>query len=261
MLDLIEMNLTENKALIFTVYLPSIRQNKQEFWICLSDQEKEEARKFRTEFLKDQYVLSHGFLRKLLSCYVEREPDYIEYEKNKYGKPFLTHDCRVQFNMSHSKDFAAYIIALDCEVGIDIEWMDKEMNIQDISDLVLSPSELLYLKELSLREKQEKFYTIWTKKEAIIKAIGKGLSYSLQEITVMDSVQISQFYHEVNQNRVYYRGLENLGSYAGAVAFSHKIDTLVGVTHRNDGKKLTWTPYDALFHAGLEVNINFCELF
>ena len=106
--------LTENNALIFIAHLPSRTQNLEELWTFLSDQEKSQAKKFINANLKDRYIISHGLLRHLLTFYVMIEPQNIKYLVNQFGKPFLKNDnCRVQFNMSHSKDYAAYIIALD----------------------------------------------------------------------------------------------------------------------------------------------------
>ena len=135
-----KIKLTENNALIFTAYLPSMNQNLEKLWKPLSDQEKTQAEKFINKPLRDRYVMSHGLLKYLLSFYVGSKPHEIEYSVNQFGKPFLKEESyRVQFNMSHSKDYAAYIMALDCQVGIDIEWKNKTINFEEISDFVTTP--------------------------------------------------------------------------------------------------------------------------
>ena len=140
--DFSKIKLTENNALIFTAYLPSMNQNLEELWKPLSYQEKTQAEKFINKPLRDRYVISHGLLRYLLSFYVGSKPHEIEYSVNQFGKPFLKkNSSNVQFNMSHSKDYAAYIMALDCQVGIDIEWKNKTINFEEISDFVLSPDD------------------------------------------------------------------------------------------------------------------------
>ena len=228
--------LTGNDALIFTAHLPSITQNLEELWIFLSDQEKAQADKFINTNLKDRYIISHGLLRHLLAFYVRIEPQNIQYSVNQFGKPFLKDtNCRVQFNMSHSKDYAAYIIALDSLVGIDIEWKDETVNFQEIIELVFSPTEINIFNKLSPAEQFRAFYDIWTKKEAIIKAIGQGLSYPLRTIEIMSSIKNNKAYYVDNETTFHYAELRGLDNYAGAISLTHKLEKLTQIditTHK-----------------------------
>ena len=155
---------------------------------------------------------------------------------NQFGKPFLKDtNCRVQFNMSHSKDYAAYIIALDSLVGIDIEWKDKTVNFQEIIELVFSPTEINIFNKLSSAEQFRAFYDIWTKKEAIIKAIGQGLSYPIKTIEIMNSIKNNNTYYVANETTYYYSDLWSLENYAGAISSSHKLDKFIQIdlaTHK-----------------------------
>ena len=226
--------LTENNALIFTAHLPSLTQNLEELWTFLSDQEKAQADKFINTNLKDKYIISHGLLRHLLAFYVRIKPQNIQYSINQFGKPFLT-NCRIQFNMSHSKDYATYIIALDYQVGIDIEWKDKTINFQEIADLVLSPAEINIFNKLNSEEQFHAFYNIWTKKEAIIKAIGQGLSYPIKTIDIMNSIENNEAYYVDKDAVFYYSDLWGLDDYAGAITLTHKLDKLIQIdltTHK-----------------------------
>jgi len=229
--DFPKIKLTENNALIFTTYLPSMNQDLEKLWNPLSNQEKTQAEKFINKPLRDRYVMSHGLLRYLLSFYVGSKPHEIEYSVNQFGKPFLKEESsRVQFNMSHSKDYAAYIMALDCQVGIDIEWKDKTINFEEISDLVLSPAETNNFNKLDPEGKFHTFYDIWTKKEAIVKAIGEGLSYPLKTIEIMNSTNnIKGCYTTANGNTFHYSELQNLDDYDGAIALGYKIDKLIQI--------------------------------
>ena len=229
--DFSKIKLTENNALIFTAYLPSMNQNLEKLWKPLSDQEKTQAEKFINKPLRDRYVMSHGLLRYLLSFYVGSKPHEIEYSVNQFGKPFLKEESyRVQFNMSHSKDYAAYIMVLDCQVGIDIEWKDKTINFEEISDLVLSPGEINSFHKLTPEGKFQTFYDIWTKKEAIVKAIGDGLSYPIKTIEIMNSTNnVKGCYTTADRNTFHWSALQNLDDYAGAVALEHKVDKLIQI--------------------------------
>jgi 4'-phosphopantetheinyl transferase len=229
-LDFPEIELTKNNALIFTTQLPLMIQHKEEFWKTLSNQEKTQANKFINNYLKDRYVISHGLLRHLLAFYIGINPENIEYSFNQFGKPFLNNNtCGMQFNMSHSKDYAAYIMSLDCQVGIDIEWKDKNMNFQDILESVLSPSEIIFFNQLTPEEKFNTFYSTWTKKEAIIKAIGQGLSYPLKAIEIMNSLGDKRTYHTANKDTFHYLDLSLPNDYAGAAALTRKSDNFIQI--------------------------------
>ena len=131
--------------------------------------------------------------------------------------------------MSHSKDYAAYIIALDSLVGIDIEWKDKTINFQEIAELVFSPTEINIFNKLNPEEQFHVFYDIWTKKEAIIKAIGQGLSYPIKTIEIMNSIENNKGYYATNETIFYYSDLWGLDDYAGAIALTHKLDKLIQI--------------------------------
>lgn len=230
MLKFPKIKLTKQNTLIFTAYLPSISQHQEALWRSLSNQEKTQAEGFINKTLKNRYVLSHGLLRAILSFYVEKNPQDIQYSVNQFGKPFLEDNvCQVQFNMSHSKDYAVYIIALEDQVGIDIEWKDKDINIQEIYELVFSSAEIIRFNQLTLEEKFHGFYDTWIKKEAIIKAIGQGLSYPIKTIEIMNSMDNDNAYYIANGNTFYCSNLRNLDNYVGTVALTHQLSQLIQV--------------------------------
>ena len=89
--------------------------------------------------------------------------------------------------------------------------------------------------QLNAEEKLHTFYDIWTKKEAIIKAIGQGLSYPIKTIEVMDFTDNSNSYFAANGNTFYCSNLCSLDNYSGAVALTYKLSQLIQVdlvTHK-----------------------------
>lgn len=176
------IELDKNNALIFTVNLPSLHKHLPSLWESLSVQEKTQAKKFINATLSERYIISHGLLRYLLAFYTKSNPQTIGYRNNQYGKPFpKNNSSKMQFNMSHSKDYAVYVLALDCQVGIDIEWRNNNIDVQRLSSLVLIENETTIFRKLKSSEKLNDFYKVWTKKEAILKAFGQGLSYPMNQ--------------------------------------------------------------------------------
>lgn len=105
-----------------------------------------------------------------------------EIKYNAYGKPYFENDL-VGFNITHSGNFVGCIISNDTTtIGIDAEVI-KELDIEDFQDLWCA-NEWADIRNNELNV----FYKYWTSKEAVVKAIGKGLSISLNEINVDNDV-------------------------------------------------------------------------
>jgi len=120
--------------------------------------------------------------------------------KGEFGKPYFE-DADFSFNISHSGDYIVCVISSDEKenIGIDIE----KISLIDLDDFssVLSP------REKSLVDSNEKFYNYWTRKEAIIKADGRGLLIPLDTLETIDlSVALGEqqyFLKKINIDREY----------------------------------------------------------
>jgi 4'-phosphopantetheinyl transferase len=221
--NLSQIELNKNNALVFTANLPSLHKHMDFLWVPLSIQEKTQAKKFINSYLSERYVISHGLLRYLLAFYTKDNPQTIEYSFNQFGKPFLkNNNSKIQFNMSHSKDYAAYILALDCQVGIDIEWKGKNINVQELTNFVLTPEEAIIFNKLKPDENLNIFYDVWTKKEAILKSLGQGLSYPMNQIEIMESATNNNAPYIANNIKFYCSELLDLNGYSGAVAIAYE---------------------------------------
>jgi 4'-phosphopantetheinyl transferase len=103
-------------------------------------------------------------------------------EFNAFGKPFISNYPNCFFNLSHSGD--CIVLALsDCEVGIDIE-QEKEIDLSHVNHF-FSKDETRYFHKINEDEKVSTFFKIWTLKECYLKALGTGLSKSLDSFSIM----------------------------------------------------------------------------
>ncbi|MCL6571521.1 MAG: 4'-phosphopantetheinyl transferase superfamily protein, partial [Bacillus sp. (in: Bacteria)] len=145
----------------------------------LSPEEKTKANRFRFSHDQNRYVVAHGLLRIILGAYVEREPAELIIERTNTGKPYLVTPEEVntiQFNMTHSEDIVCYIISKVSEVGIDIEFINPNFDWYSIAKVYFTTPEMSLLESLPDDEQVKRFFTLWTRKEAFLKATGKGLS-------------------------------------------------------------------------------------
>jgi len=153
----------------------------------LASDELFRAQRFHFEHDRRHFIVARGVLRTILSAHVHVTPDQLSFTYGPQGKPALAAtygDTRLRFNASHSHKLALYAVTCDREVGIDIEWMRPLDDAESIAAHFFSVSEQAALRSLPAHLKHQGFYNCWTRKEAYIKAIGKGLSQPLDEFDV-----------------------------------------------------------------------------
>jgi 4'-phosphopantetheinyl transferase len=153
------------------------------YFNILNSVEKEKASKFKQYVHKKYYILSHAILRLLLSKYINVAPELISIHEDEYGKPFLK-SYNIHFNISHSNTKLAIAIA-KFDIGIDIEYINPNFDIHQISDIALSENEKLNINRLKGDFQKELFYSYWTKKEALLKGVGTGINIDLNKLEVL----------------------------------------------------------------------------
>ncbi len=150
----------------------------------LSQEEIDRAAKFVSP--KDQmlYLISHAFLKNKLSAKTGINPKDLVFTLNQYGKPSLSNN-NVFFNLSHSKDSWCMAFSENYEIGIDIEEIKENKDFHDILPLFFTIHE--QNKILDAKNSVTEFYKLWTRKEAVLKAMGVGLNFKLNEIDVCNN--------------------------------------------------------------------------
>jgi 4'-phosphopantetheinyl transferase len=149
----------------------------------LSTDEIERASRFHFQADRDRFTLAHGCLRDVLARYLHCEPGQLSFFANDYGKPALQ-DQKLEFNLSHSGDFALVAITREHKVGVDVERIRQGISSQVIARQYFSKSEVAELQRLPPEQREAAFFTCWTRKEAYIKAQGLGLSLPLESFDV-----------------------------------------------------------------------------
>jgi len=142
----------------------------------LTPDEMERASRFRFDRDRNRYIVCRGTLRELLAV---GEP--LVY--GAYGKPYLP-GSDLHFNVSHSHSMGMIAVARGREVGCDIERVDPSFAVENIPENFFSAYEVATLRALPESEKCGAFFRCWTRKEAFIKACGKGVSLALDSFDV-----------------------------------------------------------------------------
>ncbi len=186
----------------------------------------------RFYFQKDRnnYIVARGLLRRILSHYCDKDPDEHIFAYNRYGKPYLVDEDILYFNVSHSDNQVLYAVTLGREIGIDIERIRPFENAESIIERFCSEKEKKDFLTLSDSNKNEAFFTCWTRKEAYIKAHGKGLVYPLDEFTVTflpgEPAVLSDTQNDINEKDNWsIKDIPVTAGYVGAVAVKgHNMD-------------------------------------
>lgn len=148
----------------------------------LSPDESDRADRFRQARHRRHYVVGRAQLRTILARYLDREPYALEFRYGSHGKPALQggsgHE-RVRFNMSRSHGLGVLAIQLDEDLGIDLECVRPFPDALDIAKRLFAPEEHAALCALPVAEVDAAFFSYWTRKEAVVKSTGLGLSHPM----------------------------------------------------------------------------------
>jgi len=153
----------------------------------LSPDERARANRFRFDDDRRRFVIGRSVLRQILGDYLCLPADRLTFSYDDYGKPRLERAAGgppLFFNASHSHDLALYAIAPVDGVGIDVERVRAMTDVESIARRFFAPREQSALAALQGDAKTEAFFRCWTRKEAILKAVGAGFSLPLNSVDV-----------------------------------------------------------------------------
>lgn len=159
-------------------------ERREELIHAINSEEEQRAARFIKPQSGLHYRCIRGQLRKLLGAYLTVQASEVEFEYAEYGKPGLKNKSELKFNLSHSRDMAVFAFCLEKEIGVDIEFMREQKNLPGMIRHVGSPMEQDELNELQGPVAYDAFYRLWTRKEAFIKAVGRGLGMGLRAIDI-----------------------------------------------------------------------------
>ena len=155
---------------------------------CLSAPERERVSHYKFEYDRRKFVVRSGVRRRILSSYLDgAAPAQIAFKVTNFGKPSLDapHDqSGLHFNSSDSGERSLYAFTLRRDLGIDIEAVRPLPDAEKLAQRYFSPEEIKILLARKGHAREEYFFRIWSRKEAILKTVGVGLSGNLQRIDV-----------------------------------------------------------------------------
>jgi len=184
--------------------IPHLADNALHIWLALADEhgpslprytrylspdELQRAERLRLPRHRERFIISRGLLRALLGKYLDCRPELIQFACSPQGKPYLPasfSSAPLSFNLSHSRDAVLFAVRLSEPVGIDVEYMRDNLDFIALAERFLSVQEYRTVSSLSGAQQKAAFYTCWTRKEAYLKATGRGLA-GLKEAAALEN--------------------------------------------------------------------------
>jgi 4'-phosphopantetheinyl transferase len=181
---------------VIDVWLIELERDLPRSLLTLLDAgERQRASRFKFERDSRRFVVAHGAMRLILAEMTGLPAAHLVFEHNAYGKPFIALDNAPLFSLSHSGEIALFAVlrAVDglfesaannsVELGVDIEQC-REIQAVEMAARFFSAEECRSLLNLPVEQRHSAFFTCWTRKEAYIKAKGRGLSLPLNDFSV-----------------------------------------------------------------------------
>jgi 4'-phosphopantetheinyl transferase len=135
---------------------------------------------------RNRYIISRGLLRNILGNYLKQQPAEVEFKIGPNKKPFVVNNGKdsLQYNISHAGDWILLAIS-NSDVGADTEVVDNGFDYEEVIKEYFGSEEITYIKQST---PAERFFTLWTRKEALTKATAKGIDNNLKLIPVLDGI-------------------------------------------------------------------------
>jgi 4'-phosphopantetheinyl transferase len=150
----------------------------------LSSGERDRAGRFQRAEDRHSFTAAHGTLRLLLAPMLGTEPDALTFAANAYGKPGLVPRRAIEFNMSHSGGIVLIALAQHIPIGVDVEVQRPMPERAAIVRRYFHPGEAADFAAVPPADAEAAFFRCWSRKEAVVKALGLGMSLDLHRYRV-----------------------------------------------------------------------------
>ncbi|RYE26807.1 MAG: 4'-phosphopantetheinyl transferase superfamily protein [Sphingobacteriaceae bacterium] len=183
--------LINNHVHIWRIKISAFTAELHSLQTLLEVKELQKIERYQHETDRQTRIISRAVLRILLSRYLLIDPAEIRFKLDDYKKPVLQQidSAGLYFNVSHTGDWILIGIAAN-SIGVDLEKIDASFIDQNLLEFSCSSAEKIFIQ--SAANPVESFYQLWTKKEALLKATGKGLTDNLAQVPSLDGI------HEVS---------------------------------------------------------------
>lgn len=173
-----------NTAFVAWAKLSEAKADKERIFAMLAEPELERAAKFHFEDDRLRFALGRFLTRSVLGRELARMPETIQFTYTDRQRPVFADADGISFSITHARDLVAVAFVKDARIGIDIEYMERKVDLLGVAEKILSDDDFQVFQALPEDEKVSAFFRVWTRKEAYLKATGEGLTDALKKISV-----------------------------------------------------------------------------
>jgi len=181
------LDLPEDEVQLWRADLEALGAEESRWQEVLSSDELTRASRFHFARDRQRFVAARALLRMILGSYLATDPGGLNFCYSKKEKPSLGPEhagSGITFNLSHSGGIALFAFTRGRDIGVDVEQVRRDSDLEAIARRFFSKHEQSQLADVPLQEKVDAFFRCWTRKEAYIKATGDGLSLPLSQFDV-----------------------------------------------------------------------------
>lgn len=171
---------------VFAAPLDISSEDLSKLALSLSPDEVERAARFKFERHRNRYQAGRGWLRNVLARFLATDPAALRFSYSAHGKPVLATASNegIHFNLAHSDDLALLAVTRVGTIGVDVERIRIVKEVDELVARFFSPRESADFQKLSASQKPSAFFNLWTRKEAMLKATGEGITGGLNRVEV-----------------------------------------------------------------------------
>lgn len=200
----------------------------------LNAQEILRSQKYHFDKDRDRFIICRSILKLLLAEHLGLEARKIAIELHQNKKPYLSAYPSIFFNVSHTGNYALIAICGNT-IGVDIEKIDASFNYTETLPHIFNKTEINIVS--NTQDLNRTFFKFWTRKEAIVKATGKGIGDDITKIPASDGLHIIQSELLGNISSLLVISFELDQDYIGSVAY---------VGDKNEINQLQFSPLPLL---------------
>lgn len=154
---------------------------------CLDRAEQARAAAYRFERHRRRFVACRAAQRGILGKYLDVAPREISFDYSPLGKPRLAarwQAAELEFNVTNSGEWALVSVTRGQPHGVDVEHVARRCDHAALAARYFAPEERAALAGLPSEDRRAGFFRCWTRKEAVLKATGTGLTFPLDRFVV-----------------------------------------------------------------------------
>jgi len=211
--------------------VPAIAQGEVQLWCArvddaavaaalglLNEEERARMERMRLGIARHEFVVGRALLRVLTAAATACSPREVTIGVGQHGKPRVE---GVEFSVAHSHGLVVLALCREAAVGVDVEWVAREIEALEIARSTFAPGEVKRIEEAAEGvERARAFFAVWTRKEAMVKAHGQGLTIPLEsfEAPEGDAEQAVELVVKGEARKMYVRGVDAGDGFAAALA-------------------------------------------